>query len=263
MISRNSEETTSQILLIGDDPNMLRTLRRNLVGRGYDVHIAFDDQECFAMATEINPDLCILILDFTTVNLDGLSVCEELRKRTSVPIIALSTTGSSRYEIQVLDTGADDYLVMPFGMEKFLARVRSALRRSSRFQAKREVEDRMIISGDLIIDAENRQVIVQGEEKAGGSRISLAARPTAQLVVDASALMALGAENMKPAQVSDPVAQFDVGAAAGHVGGDGHSAFLSGHGDDLRLCLVVLGIQYFMRDPSFFQRSRNLLRNID
>ncbi len=164
MISRNSEEPTSQILLIGDDPNMLRTLRRNLVGRGYDVFIAFDDQECFAMATEINPDLCILILDFTTVNLDGLSVCEELRKRTSVPIIALSTTGSSRYEIQVLDTGADDYLVMPFGMEKFLARVRSALRRSTRFQAKREVEDRMIISGDLIIDVENRQVIIQGEQ---------------------------------------------------------------------------------------------------
>ena len=93
MNSRNSEQPTSQILLIGDDPNMLRTLRRNLVGRGYDVHIAFDDQECFAMATDINPDLCILILDFTTVNLDGLSVCEQLRQRTSVPIIALSTIG--------------------------------------------------------------------------------------------------------------------------------------------------------------------------
>lgn len=164
MISRNIEEQTSQILLIGDDPNMLRTLRRNLVGRGYDVHIAFDDQECFAMATEINPDLCILILDFTTLNLDGLLVCEELRKHTSAPIIALSTTGSSKYEIQVLDMGADDYLVMPFGMEKFLARVRSALRRSARFQAKQNAEDRMIIAGDLIIDVENRQIIVQGEQ---------------------------------------------------------------------------------------------------
>ncbi|MGB2911713.1 MAG: response regulator transcription factor [Anaerolineales bacterium] len=162
MSSRNSEQPTSQILLIGDDPNMLRTLRRNLVGRGYDVHIAFDDQECLAMATDINPDLCILILDFTTVNLDGLSVCEQLRQRTSVPIIALSTIGSSKFEIQVLDTGADDYLVMPFGMEKFLARVRSALRRSVRFQTKHANEDRMIISGDLIIDIESRQVIVHG-----------------------------------------------------------------------------------------------------
>ena len=163
MSSRNSEQPTSQILLIGDDPNMLRTLRRNLVGRGYDVHIAFDDQECFAMATDINPDLCILILDFTTVNLDGLSVCEQLRQRTSVPIIALSTIGSSKFEIQVLDTGADDYLAMPFGMEKFLARVRSALRRSVRFQTKHANEGRMIITGDLIIDVENRQVIVHGE----------------------------------------------------------------------------------------------------
>lgn len=164
MAAAHPEQPTTNILLIGDDPNMLRTLRRNLVGRGYDVRIAFDDRECFNMVEETTPDLCTLILDFTTINLEGLEVLEQLRQITSSPIIALSTASSPGVEVQALDLGADDYLIMPFGMEEFLARVRSVLRLTTRLRADQQKENRMIISGKMIIDVESRLVIVRGEQ---------------------------------------------------------------------------------------------------
>ena len=122
------------ILLIGDEPNILRTLRRNLVSRGYEVMIAFDDREAYEMAVQIQPDLFVLNLDFTIVEVDGLEICAKLRKFSQSPIIVLSSMGSEKTKIHALDLGADDYLVMPASMEEFLARVRSSLRRWLEFK---------------------------------------------------------------------------------------------------------------------------------
>jgi hypothetical protein len=81
------------------------------------------------------------------------------------------------------------------------------------------------------LTAENaQQVVFQGEVKARGAGVALAAGAAAQLVVDAAALVALGAQDVQAAQFGDPLAQHDVGAAAGHVGGDGHRPLLAGHG---------------------------------
>ena len=75
--------------------------------------------------------------------------------------------------------------------------------------------------------------------------------------------MAFGAQDVQPAQFRDPFAQLDVGAAAGHVGGDGHRPLLPGHADDFRFALVVLGVEHRMFDAAFFQNLGDLFGDID
>ena len=153
----------NKIVLIGDEPNFLRSIRRNLVGRGYDVSVALDDQEAYVMASSSKPDLLILNLDFTTIDVDGLEICTKLRNLTLSPIIVLSSIGSEKTKIDALDMGADDYLVLPFGMDEFLARVRSSIRRWSLMNNGPLDEDLLIVNRNLLIDTESRQVRLRGE----------------------------------------------------------------------------------------------------
>ena len=151
-------------LLIGDQPEILRTLRRNLSGRGYEVAIALDDRDAIEMAMTDAIDLYVIILDFTTINVDGLAICKGIRERSEAPIIVLSTIGAEQTKIKALDLGADDYLEVPFSMEEFLARVRSSLRRWVGQKSSTSVDQNVIASGDLIIDCNSHQVMLGGEE---------------------------------------------------------------------------------------------------
>lgn len=153
----------NNILLIGDEPNILRTLRRNLASRGYDVQLALDDQETYRLAALENPDLFILDLDFSSINIDGLKICEQLRLKSQSPLIVLSSIESDNIKIQALDMGADDYLVMPFNMEVFLARVRSALRRWTAYRGGQQEKDEIILRGDLLIQTDAHQVSLHGK----------------------------------------------------------------------------------------------------
>ncbi len=153
-----------RILLIGDEPNILRTLRRNLVSRGYEVSLALDDQEAYEMAEQLQPDLFVLNLDFTIVDVNGLDICAQLRKISQCPLMVLSSTGSEKVKIQALDLGADDYLVMPASMEEFLARVRSSLRRWLEFKGGSVKSNNRLMFRDLMIDTVARQVLVRGEQ---------------------------------------------------------------------------------------------------
>lgn len=155
--------TENKILLIGDEPNFLRTIRRNLVGRGYEVTVALDDHEAHTLTASFKPDLIILNLDFTTIDIDGLDICSKLRSLSLSPIIVLSAIGSEKAKIEALDMGADDYLVLPFGMEEFLARVRASIRRWTLMNNGRIEQDRLISNRDLLIDTEARQVRLRGE----------------------------------------------------------------------------------------------------
>jgi len=155
--------TIPLIALIGDEPNILRTLRRNLVGRGYEVHIALDDHEAYESALSLNPDLFVLNLDFTIVQADGLKICARLREMSNSPIIVLSALGAEKVKIQALDLGADDYLVMPFSMEEFLARVRVSLRRWISYQASPLGGKHLTLVGDLLINGDARQVTLRGK----------------------------------------------------------------------------------------------------
>ena len=152
-----------RILLIGDEPNLLRTLRRNLLGRGYDVLLALDDCEAYEIAETHGPDLFVLNLDFTSVHVDGLQICADLRQRSQSPIIVLSAVGSEGTKIRAFDLGADDYVVTPFGMDEFLARVRSTLRRWGAYKAGVVNHDHIILSGELVINTDSRQVSIRGD----------------------------------------------------------------------------------------------------
>lgn len=155
--------STIKILLIGDEPNILRTLRRNLVSRGYEVLIALDDQEAAHIFSNNDISLFVLNLNFETIEIDGLVILQEIREQNQAPIIVLSPIGTENQKIEAFDLGADDYLVLPFGMGEFLARTRSALRRWSAQQAGSIDGNKVIVSGNLLIDVEARQVQVHGE----------------------------------------------------------------------------------------------------
>lgn len=154
----------AKILLISEEPNILRILRRNLTSRGYDVAIALDDQEVREMISGGEFDLYILDLDFQSEQIDGLAICSHIRTLSYAPIIVLSTVGSEVTKIRALDLGADDYLVMPFAMGEFLARVRSALRRWATYSVHMSNQNNVILIGDLMIDPESRLVTIRGEE---------------------------------------------------------------------------------------------------
>ncbi|MCJ7532646.1 MAG: response regulator transcription factor [Anaerolineales bacterium] len=151
-----------KILLIGDEPNILRTLRRNLVSRGYEVSLALDDLETYVITSQIGPDLFVLNLDFNTLKVDGLEICAQVRKMSQAPIIVLSAIGEENIKISALDLGADDYLVMPFNMGEFLARVSVALRRWMTYKTGPIGGNQLLLAGDLLINTDARQVIRSG-----------------------------------------------------------------------------------------------------
>ena len=154
----------TRILLVGDEPNILRPVRQNLIHRGYDVSLALDQEEVSYFLTKGDVDLFIIKLDFITLDIDGLKIVEMIREQSKVPIIVLSTVGSENRKIQALDIGADDYLVMPFGMGEFLARVRATLRQWSSIKEEgKDQRQRIIVSEDLYIDLNTHEVRAQGE----------------------------------------------------------------------------------------------------
>jgi len=117
-----------RILVVDDEPQLVRALVINLRARHYDVDAARDGTEALTLAAANPPDA--VILDLGLPDLDGTEVIRKLRDWTRVPIIVLSARHASDEKVQALDAGADDYVTKPFGMEELLARLRAALRRA-------------------------------------------------------------------------------------------------------------------------------------
>jgi two-component system, OmpR family, KDP operon response regulator KdpE len=117
-----------RILVIDDEPQILRALRTILSEKGFSVVTASRGEEGLSQAAAHVPDL--IILDLGLPDMDGKEVCARLREWTDCPIIVLSVRDAEREKVAALDKGADDYLTKPFGIEELLARVRVALRRS-------------------------------------------------------------------------------------------------------------------------------------
>ena len=120
--------TAPHILVIDDEPQILRALRTILTARQFRVSTASRGEEGLALAAAGAPDL--VILDMSLPDMDGLEVCRRLREWSQVPIVVLSVRESERDKVAALDHGADDYLTKPFGIEELLARIRVALRHS-------------------------------------------------------------------------------------------------------------------------------------
>ena len=148
-----------RILIVDDEPQITRVLRRGLSTRGYEVQVAADGEEALATFDKWRPDL--VVTDLSMPNMGGLELCRRLRAISRIPIIVLSVKGEERIKVEALDTGADDYITKPFGMDELLARVRVALRRT---QEGTGGDVKEIRAGDFHVDLEGRNVTVHGQE---------------------------------------------------------------------------------------------------
>ena len=148
----------ARILVVDDEPQILRSLRTTLASHGYDVQTAATGEEALAAVDGRLPDL--LVLDLVLPGLSGLEVCRHLRARSSLPILVLSARGDERDKVAALDLGADDYLTKPFGVNELLARIRAALRRAAGARGPSAVVE----AGALRVDFDRRQVTLDGAE---------------------------------------------------------------------------------------------------
>ncbi|HET9081436.1 MAG TPA: response regulator [Trebonia sp.] len=144
----------TRVLVVDDEPQILRALRINLRARHYDVSVAATGTEALDAAATHPPDL--VILDLGLPDMDGVEVIGGLRGWTAVPILVLSGRADSTDKVEALDAGADDYVTKPFGMSELLARMRAALRRTSAAEATPRVQ-----IGDLTIDFAAKRVTRQ------------------------------------------------------------------------------------------------------
>ena len=119
----------TRVLVVDDEPQILRGLGTNLRARGYDVETAPDGERALEIAARTHPD--VVILDLGLPGIDGVEVIRGLRAWTQIPIIILSARDQERDKVEALDAGADDYVSKPFGMDELLARLRAAERRGA------------------------------------------------------------------------------------------------------------------------------------
>lgn len=151
--------TAPHILVIDDEPQILRALKTILGEKKFKITTAATGNEGLAVAAANLPD--IVILDLGLPDMDGFEVCSRLREWTNCPIIVLSVRESERDKVAALDRGADDYLVKPFGIEELLARVRVALRHASRAKT---IKTTKITAGPITIDLAWHDVMRNGEK---------------------------------------------------------------------------------------------------
>ncbi len=119
----------TKVLVVDDEPQLLRALRINMTARGYQVLTAVDGAAALRAASDGKPD--VVVLDLGLPDMDGSEVIAGLRGWTTIPIIVLSARTDSTDKVLALDAGADDYVTKPFGMDELLSRLRAAVRRAS------------------------------------------------------------------------------------------------------------------------------------
>lgn len=149
----------ARILVVDDEPAIVRAIRTNLTRHGFQVETATSAQDALATQRQWRPDL--ILLDLGLPDRDGLDILRQIRSDSSTPVIILSVRGAERDKVAALDLGADDYLTKPFGVDELLARIRVALRHAVR-PARGAAA--VFHIGDLEVDVEHRRVSVGGQE---------------------------------------------------------------------------------------------------
>jgi two-component system KDP operon response regulator KdpE len=148
-----------RILVVDDETQITRVLRRSLSSQGYEVQVAEEGEEALAVFKQWKPDL--VITDLSMPVMGGLELCRRIRKISAVPIIVLSVKGEESAKVEALDTGADDYITKPFGIEELFARIRVALRHNVSASIEEGTKLRI---GDFEVDQSTRSVKVKGKE---------------------------------------------------------------------------------------------------
>ena len=144
-----------RILVVDDEPQILRALGSTLRGAGYEVDTAATAEAALTTAATRPPEA--VILDLVLPDRSGVEVCRELRRWTQVPVLVLSAMGDEREKVAALDAGADDYVTKPFGVDELLARLRAILRRAA------PAGTPVIDVGELRLDLEKRALYRNGD----------------------------------------------------------------------------------------------------
>jgi two-component system, OmpR family, KDP operon response regulator KdpE len=155
MIAGTSEK--SRVLVVDDEPQITRVLRTVLNSHGYQVRTAAEGEAALSNFADWRPEL--VITDLYMPHMDGVELCRRIRAVSNVPIIVLSVKGEEKSKVEALDSGADDYVTKPFGMDELLARVRAALRRRGS-----DAETASFEVGDFRVDLGTRRVQARGQE---------------------------------------------------------------------------------------------------
>jgi two-component system KDP operon response regulator KdpE len=148
-------EDKRKILVVDDEPQILRVLRQILGAQGYSVRTAEDGASALEVFLEWPADL--VVTDLQMPNMNGLELCRELRKRSDVAVIVLSVRNEEKVIVEALDAGADDYVTKPFGTDELLARIRSAFRRAPQMAAD------LIEAGGFRVDVAAHSASLNGE----------------------------------------------------------------------------------------------------
>jgi two-component system KDP operon response regulator KdpE len=145
-----------KILVVDDEPQIIRVLRHILTAHKYVVRTAEDGESALEVFSEWKPDL--VLTDLQMPNMNGMELCRRLRKLSDVPIIIVTVRDEEEAIVEALDTGADDYVTKPFGTNELLARIRSSLRRAPEKAAD------VIESGDFHVDISAHHASINGNE---------------------------------------------------------------------------------------------------
>jgi two-component system, OmpR family, KDP operon response regulator KdpE len=145
----------TRVLVIDDEPSILRALRINLTARNYEVSTASDGTSGLAAISRDRPDA--VILDLGLPDMDGTQVIHGVRGWSATPIIVLSVWGAEHQKVAALDAGADDYVTKPFGMDELLARLRAAVRR-----AAPAPDEPVVSTQDFTVDLAAKRVTKDG-----------------------------------------------------------------------------------------------------
>src|SRR5581483_7676056 len=153
---RMNNDKTTRVLVVDDEPQILRVLRRSLESNGYEVLTA--PEAATALDVLRTTPLQMVITDLRMPDMDGVELCREIRKTSGMPILIISVKGEEETKVRALDAGADDYVTKPFGIEELMARVRALTRRVP-------APDSSVLSiGDFRIEPDQRRVFVREKE---------------------------------------------------------------------------------------------------
>lgn len=221
-----------RILIIEDDEEILRVLKRVLTYEGYIVDTALTGKTGLTLASEQRPDL--VVLDWMLPNMDGLEVCRRLQKLGNQPILMLTAKDTTQDRVEGLDAGADDYVVKPFEIEELLARIRALLRRTAADRIK------VLEFLDLKLDSSSHQAI------RGDREIELTAKEYDLLEL----FMRHPRQVMTREVIFDRVWDYDFGGESNVL--DVYIRYLRQkleEEDEPRLIYTVRGVGYVLKEP--------------
>jgi two-component system KDP operon response regulator KdpE len=150
----------TRVLVVDDEPQIVRALVINLRARGYEVDAAHDGASALELAAARHPD--VVLLDLGLPDMDGTTVIRGLRGWTKIPVIVLSARHASDEKVEALDAGADDYVTKPFGMDELLARLRAAVRRAA--PVGTDPDEAVVTTASFTVDLVAKRVQREGAD---------------------------------------------------------------------------------------------------